>query len=134
MASGDHQRSSDNKHIFLDMWSNTPTAPSTSASSAAAALTIQSGASDSTSVRLLYDSEIRELESDLGLRTPNGIIVRHLDPSTRGSFRRPKITRRDSWDGEMIRLHTNKGSHGPPKFREHGRNKFAPSSHGGYRH
>ena len=114
------------------MWSNTPTATS---SSAAAALTIQSGSSDATSVRLLYDSEIRELESDLGLRTPNGIIVRHLDPASRGSFRRPKLTRKNSWDEGMIRLHTHKsGVQGPPKFREHGRNKFAPSSHGGYRH
>ena len=111
------------------MWTNAasnPTAPSTSST----ALTIQTD-----SVRHLYDNELLDLETDLGLRTPNGIIVRHFDPNTsRTSFRRAKpVHRRDSWEEQPhgVRLHIKPAV---PKWRETGRNKFAPISAHGYRH
>jgi hypothetical protein len=118
------------------MWTNNPSAaPSTSS---AAALTIQTGSSDNSTVRLLLDSELRDLESDFGLRTPNGIIVRHFDSSgarssATGSFRRPKPHRRDSWEEGTVRLHNVKHPH-LPKWRETGKNKFAPISSHAFRH
>lgn len=123
------------------MWTNNPSAaPSTSS---AAALTIQTGSSsDNSTVRLLLDNELRDLESDFGLRTPNGIIVRHFDSSgsgsgarssTTGSFRRPKPHRRDSWEEGTVRLHNVKHPH-VPKWRETGRNKFGPISSHTFRH
>ncbi|KZS14306.1 putative Innexin shaking-B [Daphnia magna] len=155
-ASGDNQRSSDinSRHILFDSWSN---APSTSAAAAAASLSTSAssaGAGATAEVRLLYDTEIRDLEaagmSDhsagiMGFRTPNGIIIRHhLGAVSAGSFRRPKApTRRDSYDEtaagsvhmQTHRQHGHSASSGQPKFREHGRAKFAPSSSShGYRH
>lgn len=81
----------------------------------------------------------------MGFRTPNGIIIRHhlgaIGGPGAGSFRRPKpLHRRDSWEegggGSAIHLQTHKHGHaaGPPKFREHGRAKFAPTVSHGYRH